>query len=318
MANRDRLRATSPESATWRLRRTAVLVVLLALAIASAAGVAGWRLSRPVPVRVGPPPGELDAEPIAFASESGSVIHGWFSRTGTDRGAVLLLPGVRSNRLAMVRRAEFLRAAGYSTLLIDFQATGESQGDLITFGWRERYDVLAAVRALHDRLPGEPIGIVGISLGGAATLLAIPPLDVQAVVLEAVYPSIDVAVKNRLEMRLGPLGSMLAPLLLLQLQTRVGASPSDLRPIDHISQLRCPLLVIGGMADRHTTVGDTRALYEAAREPKQLWLVPGADHVDLLDLMGDRYRERVRAFLGAALTGSPAQRITRHERVAGG
>jgi alpha/beta superfamily hydrolase len=45
----------------------------------------------------------------------------------------------------MVRRAKFLYAAGYSTLLIDFQGTGESDGSAITFGWRERFDVLAAV-----------------------------------------------------------------------------------------------------------------------------------------------------------------------------
>jgi alpha/beta superfamily hydrolase len=100
-------------------------------------------------------------------------------------------------RSSSVGRARFLRQAGYSTLLIDFQATGESHGDAITFGWPERFDVLAAVQVLHDRLPGEAVAIIGTSLGGAATLLASPPLHVQAVVLEAVYPSIDIAVKNR-------------------------------------------------------------------------------------------------------------------------
>jgi alpha/beta superfamily hydrolase len=54
----------------------------------------------------------------------------------------------------MVDRALFLRDAGYSVLLIDFQATGESPGDVITFGWRERLDVLAAVDFLRRALPG--------------------------------------------------------------------------------------------------------------------------------------------------------------------
>ena len=133
----------------------------------------GWELSRPVPARIGPAPVELQAEAITFRSESGSMIRGWLSRGTTHGGVVLLLPGVRANRLAMVDRALVLHAAGYSTLLIDFQATGESPGDAITFGWRERLDVIAAVQTLRRMLPGEPIGIIGTSLGGAATLLEI-------------------------------------------------------------------------------------------------------------------------------------------------
>jgi hypothetical protein len=105
---------------------------------------------------------------------------------------------------------------GYSTLSIDFQATGESPGEIITFGWRERFDVLAAVQTVR----------------GAATLLAAPELDVQAVILEAVYPSLDVAVENRLRLRFGSVGAALSPLLLLQLRPRLGIEPADLKPVD--------------------------------------------------------------------------------------
>ena len=258
-----------------------VIVGVFVSGVAVLYGV-GWQLSRPVPASVGPAPPELQAESVEFPSESGSLIHGWLSRGATHGGAVLLLPGVRTNRRSMVGRAQVLHAAGYSTLLIDFQATGESPGDIITFGWRERLDVLAAVQTLRQTLPGEPIGIIGTSLGGAATLLAAPALDVQAVVLEAVYPSIDVAVENRLRMRLGPLGSALAPLLLLQLRPRLGISSSDLKPVDRIALLRCPILIIGGTDDQHTTVADTERLYAAARQPKELWLIPNTAHVDYL------------------------------------
>ncbi len=161
------------------------LVGLLVMGLVGLYGV-GWELSRPVPARIGPAPVELQAEAITFRSESGSMIRGWLSRGTTHGGVVLLLPGVRANRLAMVDRALVLHAAGYSTLLIDFQATGESPGDAITFGWRERLDVIAAVQTLRRMLPGEPIGIIGTSLGGAATLLAAPALDVQEPTADAI------------------------------------------------------------------------------------------------------------------------------------
>jgi uncharacterized protein len=202
----------------------------------------------------------------------------------------------------MVRRAEFLRQAGYSTLLIDFQATGESDGEAITFGWRERFDVLAAVQYLKTRVPDQPIGIIGVSLGGAATTFAAPSLHVDAAVLEAVYPSIDRALVNRLETRVGPVGRLVAPLLLFQLQPRLGMAAADLAPVDHMAQLGCPLLVVAGSADRYTTVDDTQRLFAAAREPKDLWMIPGAAHVDFLEFAGDAYRHRILAFFARTLS----------------
>jgi alpha-beta hydrolase superfamily lysophospholipase len=280
----------------------------MGLLMAAAGGlyVVGRQLSQPVPARIGPAPSDLQAEPIVFQSRSGAAVHGWLSRGPIHGGAILLLPGVRANRLAMVERARFLRAAGYSTMLIDFQATGESPGQAITFGWRERLDVVAAVELLRRLLPGEPVGIIGTSLGGAATLLAAPSLEVQAVVLEAVYPSVDQAVQNRLRMRFGPAGALLAPFLLVQLRPRLGVWPSELRPVDCIPLLRCPTLVIGGTADEHTTPADTQQLYAAAHQPKELWMIPDARHVDFLRAAGEEYKRRVLGFFQSALRSASA------------
>ena len=281
-------------------KRTLGIALIITVAAVGAVVAAAWQLARPVPATIGVPPANLGAEAVSFPSESGSTIHGWFVPAELPRAAVLLLPSVRANRLSMVRRAEFLKAAGYATLLIDFQATGESPGDAITFGWRERHDVLAAERFIRERVRGVPLGVIGSSLGGAAALLATPPLNAQALILEAVYPSIDMAVENRLRIRVGGVAPALAPLLLWQLPARIGARREQLRPVDHLPMVRCPVLVIGGSADRHTTEADTRRLYAAAMEPKELWLLPDVAHVDFLDAAGAAYRNRVLAFLQQA------------------
>jgi len=297
--------APGPSNRRRRIPFKALSLALLVLGALTGFYAVGWTLSRPVQANIGSPPASLNAEAVAFSSQSGSVIHGWLSHALSGRASVLLLPGVRANRLSMVSRAEFLHRAGYSTLLIDLQATGESKGDAITFGWRERFDVVAAVEYLNTRLPGRPVGVVGVSLGGAATLLATPPLHVQAAVLEAVYPSIERAIVNRVEMRMGPLGRLAAPLLLLQLQPRLGVAAADLTPVNHIAQLACPLLVIGGTTDRHTTLDDTQLLFAAARDPRELWLIQGAAHVDFLEFAGDAYRRRILAFFADAFASPP-------------
>jgi fermentation-respiration switch protein FrsA (DUF1100 family) len=274
--------------------------MLLVIAIALGALMAwagGWLVVAPVQERIGNPPADLGARPIVFASRSGTIVHGWWCPVESSRGTVLLLPGIRANRLSMVGRARFLRKAGYSALLIDLQATGETRGDHITFGLKESLDAAAAVDFMHQAQPASPTIVLGSSLGGAAALLANPPLPVDALILEAVYPTIERATINRLRKYLGPAGEPLAPLLLRQLHWRLGVETSQLRPIDRIAAVRGHVFIINGAKDRNTTPGDARILYERGPPRKELWLVPNAGHVDLHRAAPVEYEARVLAFL---------------------
>jgi fermentation-respiration switch protein FrsA (DUF1100 family) len=279
------------------MKRFVITCAILVLATIVGAFLVGWLLAHPVQTRIGSAPADLNAQPIKFPSDSGAHVRGWWCPVKNSRGAVLLLPGIRANRLSMVDRARFLHYAGYSVMLIDFQATGETKGDRITFGWKESRDVIAAVNLVRNTEPASCIAIIGSSLGGAATLLATPPLNVDALVLEAVYPTIEIATRNRLENYLGPLGRFAAPLFLRQLHWRLGISPSDLRPIDHIANVNCPVFIISGERDRNTRPEDTEVLFSRAHSPKQLWFVPKAGHVDFDRAATTEYESRVLAFL---------------------
>ena len=279
------------------MRRLLITLVTLGAAAVVCVLFSGWLLAHPVQTRIGNAPVDLNAERVTFPSDSGANVHGWWCPIQNGRGAVLLLPGIRANRLSMVDRARFLCRTGYSVLLIDFQATGETEGDHITFGWKESRDVLAAVDFLRHIDPTDRIAIIGSSLGGVAALLAAPPLKVDALVLEEVYPTIEIATRNRMENYLGRIGRMMTPILMNQLHRRLGVSASQLRPVDHIASVECPLLIISGEKDRNTRPADTRMLFERARSPKQLWFVPNAGHVDLHRATAVDYESRVLAFL---------------------
>lgn len=257
------------------------------------AWLAGEELSAPAPRVVGPPPSGISAEAVEFESRSGSTIHGWLSRGSPSQGAILLLHGVRGDRRDMLSRAEFLHSAGYSVLLIDFQAHGESGGKRITFGYLESRDVAAALGFLKSRLPQERVGVIGVSLGAAAFVLANPRPAVSAAILESMYPTIDEALSDRLRFHLGRFGPLLAPLLRMQLKLRLGITADELRPIDRISQIGAPVLIIAGTADQHTTPQETQAIFDAAAPPKQIWWVPAAAHVNLHHFASGEYERRV-------------------------
>lgn len=270
--------------------------IAAALAAPIGAWVAGVVLTHPARAAIGAPPADFPAHDVLVKSASGALLHGWFA-PGPGKGAVLLLHGVRGNRLSMLDRARLLRDAGYSVMLIDFQASGESSGSRITFGYLESRDAAAALGELKRLAPGQRVGIVGASMGGAATLLADPPLDVDAMVLEQVYPTLSQAMDDRLELHAGVMGRWFGPLLAVTARPRLGVSVEQMRPIDRISRIRVPKLLIVGDADQHTRIAESIAVYQAAAEPKELWVIHGAAHVDLCEYGGSEYRTRLLAFL---------------------
>lgn len=265
--------------------------------------IVGDLLVHPAQTSVGAPPSDFPARMVTFQSASGTLIHGWFAR-GQGRGGILLLHGVRANRLAILDRARFLHAAGYSVLLIAFQASGESIGDAITFGYLESRDATAAVAELKTLAPVERIGVFGTSMGGAAILLAEPPLPVDAIILEQVYPTLRQAVEDRLRLHAGILWPWLTPLLVSTAKSHLGVSPDTTRPIDHIGAIAAPKLLIVGDADQHTKIDESLAMFSAASAPKDLWIVHGARHVDLYRFSGSAYRNRVVAFFDTCLRKS--------------
>lgn len=279
------------------------LGALAAALLAVAAGLlAGELLSRPAVRSIGAAPADLGARTVHIATEpTGGTVVGWFAPGAPGAGAVLLLHGVRSDRRQMLARARALQAAGHAVLLIDLPAHGESTGERITFGAQEGAGVTAALAFLRRELPGERVGVIGVSLGAAALVLAQPRPAPDAVVLESMYPTITEAVANRLAMRLGPLGRPLAPLLLWQLPLRLGIGPAQLRPVDGMARLGAPVLVASGREDRHTTWPETERIHAAAAAPRSLWPVDGAAHVDLHAFDPVAYEARVFTFLAERL-----------------
>jgi fermentation-respiration switch protein FrsA (DUF1100 family) len=143
--------------------------------------------------------------------------------------------------------------------------------------------------------------VIGVSLGGAAALLGEGgPIPADAMILQAVYPDIRHAIRNRIaaSSAAGP-AFLLEPLLSLQSKPRFGIWPSRLSPLAALSDYRGPVLVIGGGSDLSTPPAETRAMFAAARGPKSLWIAPRADHKAVSSLRDADYRHRLLAFLRA-------------------
>lgn len=280
------------------MRRTLLITVVAILCLVVVGlWVAGDYLTKPARASTAVPDKDKNIESIQIHSPSGAKLSAWFLRGIDGAGTVLLLHSIRSNKRAMLARGRFLHALGFSVLMVDLQSHGESDGEAISFGKREAADVDASVEKIEELTPGERIGALGTSLGGASLLLSNSSPKLSAAVLEAVYPTIEQAVANRLKLHLGGLGPKLSPLLLLQLRPRLGVDPGELRPIDHVAKLGCPLMIVNGSEDQHTTIAEARAMFDHAQPPKEFYAVQGASHVDLHAFDRAEYERRIGQFL---------------------
>lgn len=275
---------------------------VLGLGGAGAVVGVGSLLTAPVPRAIGPPPADLLVKAVTIRSASGSEVAAWHVPADSARRAVVLMHGIRADRTSLLDRARLFHEEGDHVLLFDFQAHGESPGERITLGWRERHDAIAAVRWMRETHPGLPVAVVGQSMGGAAALYAGADLGADALVIESVYGSVREATENRIAMRLGAPGRWLAPLLTAQMRLRLGVPADSLQPAEAVRHVAAPLLVAGGTADAHATPEEVRRIYTNAPEPKALWMAEGAAHQDLLAFDEAAYREEVLAWLDATLS----------------
>jgi uncharacterized protein len=254
-------------------------------------------LTRARPSVIGAPPSDFPypIESIRFTTADGQSLSGWLVPADDRKKAIVLLHGFTGNRKQMLARAQFFREQGYTALLYDARASGESTGDAVTFGYRERADLIAAVKFLNDR-GHEQIACLGVSQGGATILFAAEDLPaVKCVICESVYDDMRHAVDRRMRRYTGMPGWLGAPLMVSFAEQRLDLSIDDVKPADHIAKLPCPVLIISGAKDDRTWPEDTQRLFEAAREPKELWMIDGARHEDLFRFAG--YEAKVQRFL---------------------
>jgi fermentation-respiration switch protein FrsA (DUF1100 family) len=177
-----------------------------------------------------------------------------------------------------------IRNLGYDVLTFDHRGNGMSEGKT-TEEEHTYLDAEAAAAELRRRAPAGPIVYYGESLGGAVC----PELALRArpdrLHLDCTFASVDLLIRD---------GSQL-PLS--------GSSITKVKydTISKIGRVGVPVQLFHGAADDFIRPAHSVALYDAAADPKQLWLVPGADHgTDQIQLHPDYGRTMLKPFLDAA------------------
>lgn len=198
---------------------------------------------------------------------------------------------------------QLLTGLGFNCLLADQRGYGASSGEFLTYGWYERGDFEAVVDTLVNRygINQNRIGIWGFSMGASnAVCLAAAHPKIQAVMLFAPW-------SNPIPMALHYIhNSFSIPNFLLYLPVRLAVQvglwrtkAKILDPAEEAKKARCKSVVIHGDVDDITPPELTDLLYNSLAGPKELVVVPGAHHNDLIKALGqERYLKQMKEFFG--------------------
>jgi len=274
------------------------LLIPVALVLGVGLGLSFYLTRRHYPAEIHTPAEYgLEFEEVPLRTADGLTLRGWWIPAPNPERAVVILHGHGGSMDGDVHRAPMFHRAGFGVLLLDFRAHGRSPGRLATFGYLERWDVLAAVEFLKSR-GVQRIGLLGFSYGGMASMLAAPICpDVHAVVTDGGPARLRSAIIGRgAELGLPKgLTAFLAWVTIAITSARLGVNLFRYEPVRWVGQIAPrPILFIHGDLDPYCF--DFDDLFAAAREPKEVWRLPEVGHTQASEVYPEEFYRRVVGF----------------------
>jgi dipeptidyl aminopeptidase/acylaminoacyl peptidase len=255
------------------------------------------------PLHVPPLQYKADYEDVIFTTEDGVKLKGWLIKPPHIRPkmpAIIICHGIGANKSDFTDLAVILSRGGYCVLTFDFRAHGESGGKRTSLGYHEQKDIAAALGFLRARREIDPerIGIYGFSLGGATAILAAAQTNgFAAIVADSAFASLKDMARTVITGFYHLPSFPFLQLTVLGYDLYFQTDVSKVSPVNVIGQLSpVPVLIIAGDGDDLIPVENGKKLFEAAKEPKDLWIIPGADHGGTLAAAGREYEKRVGEF----------------------
>jgi pimeloyl-ACP methyl ester carboxylesterase len=240
----------------------------------------------------------LPYEEVAFPSAGSDdvTLRAWWLPNAAIGRVVILAHGRYESRASHLDVAKGLWEHGYSVLAFDLRGHGGSTREPCSYGVRERWDVIGAVRFVEQRgSRPQSFGVLGWSLGAASALLAMAETDdIAALVSDSAYADAEPLLAR----------NALRPGLRIALRLVRDVNLDDVEPeraIAHIGARH--VLIIHGAADGAVPVAHAERLRQAGGQSVvDTWIVPNAGHIQASRTDPAEYMRRVTSFFDTKLT----------------
>lgn len=223
----------------------------------------------------------LPAEEVLFPPLYGDYqVCGWYVPSPQATTTIVVCPGYRRSRSDVLGTCVHLWQAGHNILVFEYYGHGTVVGKPVTLGYREINDFLGAITYARQRAPHTRLGVVGYSMGASVAIMASARTEqIEAIVADSPFAT------HRSAVEYGVHRTLHVPFVLFHWMTdlllwwRAGYRFHQIEPLRDIGRIAPrPILLIHCLRDTVVNPQDATLLYQAAGEPKELWLLPDADH----------------------------------------
>lgn len=243
-----------------------------------------------------------DLKPIKkyFQTSDGIKISSWYMPVKNPKAVLILVDGYKETdeeKIRMFGHAEYLKKAGYSTLLIDLRGFGESEGNKITFGineWKEieaAYDYMKSLTENKDK----KIGFLGISMGAVISITAKGITGKgDFIIASTPYASFKSLFEFQIKKRRLP-SLLLLPILRIAATLELGLNYEHHAAINMIKKVKVPIFITSAKQDKVVNSNDAKSIFDKAIGPKEYWQT-NTSHRIFID-NPKQLQEKILAFL---------------------
>lgn len=171
---------------------------------------------------------------------------------------------------------------GLNVLLIDQRSHGKSEGRIITFGVKERYDALTWVDFVLKNYGNDTdIFLAGMSMGATTVLLSAGlnlPKNVKGIIADCGFTSPIAIIKKVSRQAFHISGFIVLPIMDFFCRIFGRFSIKGISTTDALAKSKTPIIMFHGTKDNFVPMEMSRENFDAAGCEKQLFLVENADH----------------------------------------
>ena len=225
---------------------------------------------------------EKGAEDVSVTSFDGLTLRGKWLPAEKPMATIILFHGYHSHHLQdFAGIYEYYHSIGLNLLLVRQRAHGESGGKYVTFGVKERLDVLRWIE-FHNRTHGmDNVFLGGMSMGASTLQFAAGealPHNVRGITADCGFssPAEILAHIIRRDFHLPP--KLVLPLMEVWARILGGFSFYECNSRETLSRSKTPILFIHGKADDFVPSCMSEFGFAACASEKELLLVDDAGH----------------------------------------
>ncbi len=225
---------------------------------------------------------DLPFEDIWFTSSDSVRLHGWLIPASSPNHLLLFCHGNAGNISHRLDNVRLLHRRGISVFIFDYRGYGRSQGSISEKGFYLDSEAAYEVARKWAEKHSSKLVVFGRSLGGIAATHLAATKHCDGLILESTFTNMGAMARAHYPL----------PFAETLLKHRLNA-------VGQIVQVRVPILFFHGDKDSIVPIELGRKLFEAAPNPKEFVVIPGAGHNDTYFVGGQDYFQKIESFFGS-------------------